>query len=149
MADLPEEILAEKEHIEITLENLKNAEKKSDKSVIELSAIATFIHNFYNGIENIIKQIYKIKHLTFPKSEYWHKELVQKAVSHGIISASLAHRLYDYLTFRHYFVHGYSHMLEEVELKKLADNIQDVWNNFITEIEQYFNPDSPTNEPCN
>jgi len=51
MADLPEEILAQKEHIEITLENLKDAEMRSDKSVIELSAIATFIHNFYNGIE--------------------------------------------------------------------------------------------------
>ncbi|MBW8048864.1 MAG: hypothetical protein FVQ77_00690 [Cytophagales bacterium] len=149
MADLPEEILAQKEHIEITLENLKDAEMRSDKSVIELSAIATFIHNFYNGIENIIKQIYKIKHLTFPKSEYWHKELVQKAVSHGIISASLAHRLYDYLTFRHSFVHGYGYMLEEEELKKLSDNITDVWSTFLSEIEQYFNTDPAPHEPGN
>lgn len=130
MADLPEEILAQKEHIEITLVNLKETLMRSNKNVVVLSAIATFIHNIYNGIENIVKQIFKIKRLTFPKSEYWHKELVQKSVLHGIISASLAHRLYDFLTFRHYFVHGYGYMLEEDELKKLGENIPDVWNTF-------------------
>ena len=120
---------------------------RSNKTVIELSAIATFIHNFYNGIENIIKQIYKIKHLTFPKSEYWHKELIQKSVLHDIISASLAHRLYDYLTFRHSFVHGYGYMLKEAELMKLAKNVLGVWNEFITEIEQYFDIDQSNDPP--
>ena len=30
---------------------------KTEYSTAELAAIATFIHNFYNGIENILKRI--------------------------------------------------------------------------------------------
>ncbi|MCH8317744.1 MAG: hypothetical protein IIA88_04505 [Bacteroidetes bacterium] len=66
---------------------------------------------------------------------------------HDIISASLAHRLYDYLTFRHSFVHGYGYMLKEEELMKLAKNVLGVWNEFITEIEQYFDIDQSNDPP--
>jgi len=54
MADLPKEILAEEENVENALKNLQEAAARPEKTVIELSAIAVFLHNIYNGIENIL-----------------------------------------------------------------------------------------------
>ena len=42
MGELPEQILAEKENVEIALNNLKTAMARREKTVIELAAIATF-----------------------------------------------------------------------------------------------------------
>ena len=49
MGELKDEILIEKEHISTTLESLKEALKRKEKSTIELAAIATFLQNTYNG----------------------------------------------------------------------------------------------------
>ena len=57
--DLREKIRAEIQNVQITLDNLKEAEEREEKSVVELAASATFIHNIYNGIENILIQILK------------------------------------------------------------------------------------------
>jgi len=70
MVSLPEKIDAEKENIEQTLADLKTAMEKEEKSVIELAAIATFLHNTYNGIENILKQILKEKDIVITKSKH-------------------------------------------------------------------------------
>ena len=56
MGSLPKSILAEKENVETALDNLKQAVARPERSVIELSAMATFLHNIYNGMENILKQ---------------------------------------------------------------------------------------------
>jgi hypothetical protein len=50
MDELQKQVLAEKENVEIALENLKLAKSRKEKTVIELAAIGTFLHNIYNGI---------------------------------------------------------------------------------------------------
>jgi len=42
--------------------------KRDKKPVIELAAIATFPHNFYNGVENILKQSLKARAVDIPKT---------------------------------------------------------------------------------
>lgn len=138
MGELSKEIYAERENVEKALDNLKIVMARPEKSVIELSAIATFLHNVYNGVENILKQALKIKDIQVPRSATWHKDLLNFSVSSGIISERLSDELYRYMTFRHFFIHAYGFMLDEEHLKDLAENISTVWLQFLLEIEEYF-----------
>jgi uncharacterized protein YutE (UPF0331/DUF86 family) len=138
MADLPEEILAEKENVEVALRNLKEALARKDRSVVELTAIGGFLQNIYNGIENILKQALSAGGIGVPRSDTWHQQLLRQSMSSGIISASLAGELRDYLSFRHFFVHGYGFMLDEAKLQDLADRLPDVWARFLMEIDRRF-----------
>jgi len=61
MVSLSEKVNAEKENVGRVLADLEIAMNKEEKSVIELAAIATFLHNIYNGVENILKQVLKEK----------------------------------------------------------------------------------------
>ena len=137
MDNLSKQVLAEKENVDIALSNLKKAMDREEKSVVELAAIGTFLHNIYKGIENILKQILKIKDVEVPKSDTWHKDLLNLSVSLGVISEKLSDELYEYLTFRHFFVHAYGFMLEEDPLEDLANNIPEIWAQFLLEIENY------------
>ena len=137
MGDLNKQILAEKENVEKALNNLKSAMERKEKSVVELAAIGTFLHNIYNGIENILKQILKAKGIEIPKTDTWHKDLLNLSVSRGVISEKLSDELYEYLTFRHFFVHAYGFMLEEDPLEDLANNIPEIWVQLLLEIENH------------
>ena len=137
MVDLTRKIAAEKENVEKALDNLKDAMGRKERSTVELAAIATFLHNIYNGIENILKQVLKAKDAKIPKSETSHKDLLDISVSNGIIPEKLSDQLYEYLTFRHFFVHAYGFMLEETHLEDLANNIPDVWLQFLSAIQRY------------
>lgn len=130
MADIPEEILAEREQVEKALAILLEVLQKREKSIVELSAIATFLHNCYNGIENILKQTTRKKKISIPFSEHWHKKLLQVSVKENIISNSLTDKLYDFLAFRHFFIHGYGHRLNEEQLLTLAVKWRMFGNNF-------------------
>ena len=113
---------------------------RKEKTVIELAAIGTFLHNIYNGIENILKQILKAKNTEIPKSDTWHKDILNLSATQKIISEKLIDELFEYLTFRHFFVHAYGFMLAEDHLKDLSNNIPNVWNKFLSEIERFLKP---------
>src|SRR4030065_2326417 len=137
MVDLTRKIAAEKENVEKALDNLKDAMGRKEMSTIELAAIATFLHNIYNGIENILKQVLKTKGIEIPKSETSHKDLLELSVSNGIIPVKLSDQLYEYLTFRHFFVHSYEFMLEHTYLQDLSLNILEDLLEFISALERY------------
>jgi len=137
MDELQKQILAEKENVEIALENLKLAKSKNEKTVIELAAIGTFLHNIYNGIENILKRVVVASNVEIPSSVTWHKDLLNLSLSLGIISEKTCDELYKYLTFRHFFIHAYGFMLEEAYMEDLMNDIPDVWSRFLKEIEDF------------
>jgi uncharacterized protein YutE (UPF0331/DUF86 family) len=137
MVDLSRTIEAEKENIGRVLNDLALVMDRQSKSVIELAAIGVFLHNIYNGIENILKQIMKSENQDIFKTETWHKDLLRISSEKGIIDDELEEKLYGYLSFRHFFVHGYGFMLKEEQLMILANGIDDVWKSFIKSIENY------------
>jgi uncharacterized protein YutE (UPF0331/DUF86 family) len=126
MVNLLKEIEVEKDNVKEALANLNETLARIEKSIVELAAIATFLHNIYNGTENILKRILKASGSDIPKSVTWHKDLLELSVAKGIISAKLSDELYEYLAFRHYFIYSYGFKLEESRLNPLATKIFDV-----------------------
>lgn len=137
MDKLVQEVTAEKEHIETTLLALSEALSRPEKTIIELAAIGTFLHNIYSGMENILKRILKFQGIAIPGSQSSHKDLLDHSVAAGVISQSLSEELDEYRGFRHFFVHAYSFMLNTGQLIPLAENLPATWAQFETEIELY------------
>ncbi len=137
MASLSEKVQVELDNIAVVLDELKNTVSRPDKSVAELAGIGAFLNNFYTGVENILKQIFAEKKITIPGSGSWHKELLEQAVENQIITEDTKSKLDKFLAFRHFFVHGYSFMIDEEEIKPLADLAPEVFSNFKTEIQQH------------
>jgi len=137
MADLQRRIEVEIYNISVALQEINSIKDKKNKTKIELAGIATFLHNFYSGIENILKQILSEKNINVPKNEFWHKTLLETSVKNKIITVEFKNSLSDYLAFRHFFVHSYGFMLDEHRLMSLAKNASDIFSEFKENIENY------------
>ena len=95
------------------------------------------MHNFYNGIENIIKLIFKDRGIDIPEGASWHKELLNLAKKNGIISGSVLNEIGEYLAFRHFFSHAYALDLYVDKLEPLVEKINKVYQNFKQEVNCY------------
>ncbi len=139
MEKLLEEIAIEKEHINETIEVLQEASNRSEKTVVELTAIGASLHHCYTGIENILKRILKHQNITIPESSSSHKDLIDIAIQQGILSKELSDKLDQYRGFRHFFVHAYGILLKEEEFRPLTEELPKVWKQFEGEIENFLN----------
>jgi hypothetical protein len=74
MSTLNEKIEAEIENINRVLKEIPPAKSLPSLSILELAGVATLLHNFYNGIENILKQILLSKNLIIPQGDSWHHQ---------------------------------------------------------------------------
>jgi len=134
MVQLEIRIQAERQNVESALDHLDEALARKPRTMVELAAIGTFLHNFYGGVENIAKQVLLEHEKKVPMSGSWHKDLLEATVDEGILTRALADELYEYLAFRHFFVHGYGHTLREKELEPLSKSARKVWKKFLGEI---------------
>ena len=130
-----DKINAETENVEKVISVIEKYSNREDLSELELAGLATYIHNFYNGVENIIKQILKSKNVTFKDSPSWHRDLLLSASENNIISEEFYEVLLKFLSFRHFFVHSYSFILDYKELKSLIDIMPDIWSSFKSQID--------------
>lgn len=133
------------EQIDTLLESyaaLLERAQQGKPNLIEQTALASVLHSFYNGIENIFLRIAKQIDDEVPSGERWHQDLLQQMAKRSlarkaVLSARLKNHLADYLGFRHFFRHSYSFFLEWEEMEKLVTPLADVWQQVKKEINRF------------
>ena len=98
---------------------------KAEPSKVEISALATVLHSFYTGAENIFGRIYTEMHGQKASGEAWHKNLLQAMAREAngvapVISQDLCEILSEYLTFRHVFRQAYTFEMQWDKMKPLV-----------------------------
>jgi uncharacterized protein YutE (UPF0331/DUF86 family) len=134
MGDYKEHIEAEYEAIEQILLALPPHKDLSRISQLELAGVAALLHNFYNGIENILKQLLQAKNIIIPQSASWHQNLLISAINENIISENLANELKRFLAFRHFFSHAYALDLYPDRIQPLVSDTNSIFMRLKNEI---------------
>ncbi|MFH1370844.1 MAG: hypothetical protein ABII09_06115 [Planctomycetota bacterium] len=134
MADAKEKVEAELENIERVLADLPSPDSIKQLSSLELAGVAALIHNFYNGVENVFKQLVISKGLSIPQGPSWHIDLIGICVANRIISQTTSDMLKEYLSFWHFFSHAYSFDVDEERIAPLLERIKDVHKNLVRDI---------------
>ncbi len=129
--ELKEDVLDEEKALDETVERLGDIRHKFDPwkqdQLIE-PAMGTYLMNFYNGIENILKRISKEYYLAVPKGGNWHKELLTLSYhapegKMAIFAQEIVERIVPYKNFRHRFVSGYGFQLKGEKMLDLIDDM--------------------------
>lgn len=107
--------------------------KVEEPTLIELTALGSVLHSYYNGIENIFKTIGKYIDGNLPNGNHWHAQLIRQMTQvtykrDPVISEDLKEKLAEYLAFRHFYRNSYSFFLKWNELKKLTDPVIILWS---------------------
>lgn len=109
--------------------------KNKEPDLIELSAVASFLHSFYTGIEKVFTIIAKEIDANLPQGHNWHRDILQLMNAPNnkrpiVINDNTFSSLEGYLAFRHYFRHAYSFQLNWDKSKDLFFSVYNVWENF-------------------
>jgi len=127
------------------IENLFKITTENDPDIIQLTALASFASQFYNGVENILKRICIFNSVTIPRIQDWHIQLYKWFCYPSgnnlpvLFSESDSVKYSSIRKFRHYFFHGYSHTIKWEWLKEGLSDIGNIYTQFKLNIEKYLN----------
>lgn len=137
MSDLRLRVQAQFENITETLSRFPDHGRLNKLSILELAGVAALLHNFYNGMENILKQLIIDQKLKIPTGQSWHRDLLELALTKKIISNRTGKYLKQYLAFRHFFSHGYALDLDCQRLLPLVRSAGHVFDLFQKDVKRY------------
>jgi len=132
-----------KKVVEQVEKNLAGLSQKNPEDIVVVG-FAGYVHNFYNGLENVFDLIAEYIDNFKPHDKAWHKELLKQmaleiqGVRPAVLTAELASVLEDYLEFRHLFRHTYSFDLDWDELKPKAEKLKPTFEKLEVAFQQFF-----------
>lgn len=94
---------------------------------IEMGSLASMLHSFYTGIENIFKRVTLEIDQASLGGDAWHRELLNAMIRpnsnrESLISNDMHKKLEKYLDFRHVFRHAYAF---ELQWKKMSWQVKE------------------------
>ncbi len=129
MSTLRERIDAELENLESSILLLPPVAELPYKSVLEQTGVSGVLHSFYNGIENILKQIITDRGIPLPNGPAWHRDLLALAGEQKVFPNDVIDDLKQYMAFRHYFAHAYVLDVDPARLEPLVSKLPSVFEN--------------------
>jgi len=114
----------------------------NEPTPIELSALATFLHSFYSGIENTLKQIAVEIDGGLPSGDAWHRQLLTSMANVSdrrppVLSKTLHETVGEYLAFRHFFRQTYSFHFEWSKMADLVLKAEQTLNQLEIELDEF------------
>ena len=110
--------------------------KTCDPDLFDTTILASILHSFYNGIENIFSIIAKNIDKHVPNGNKSRQELLLQMLNSNncrttrVIDEKLYLKLREYATFRHFYRHAYSYQINWKKMQPLVIDIFEVWDNF-------------------
>lgn len=104
---------------------------------------ASFMADFYMGVEKIFRLIIEEINGGAPRGEGWHKRLLHamslemKGLRPPVISKGLYSDLLNFLGFRHVVRQAYGFQLDVIKLNDLEKIFQKTWKKFSREIKKF------------
>ncbi len=122
--------------------------KQSEPDLIEVTALASVLHSFYNGLENIFRWIAKRIDNNVPSDKEWHRSLLNQMANSiperpAVLTSATFHLLKNYLAFRHFYRHSYSFILEWEEIEKLITPLENTWQTTKAELNDFLHTLNP------
>ena len=112
---------------------------------LELNAIGSILHSYYNGLENIFKLIHKATGGESLTSTMWHSNLFYSMFEKtetrpAVLPEDLRVPLKEYLGFRHVFRHSYGYELDWERLNPLFSGVSENWQSVKASIQGFIQP---------
>lgn len=121
LAELREEILIELDNLQTTVAEVQALQRDlagRAPTNREKTAAATFLAQFYSGVENILKRLSRFHGVPLPTGDTWHADLFKQfcepspAPLPALFDATLAAQLAPFRKFRHVVFHGYGFQID-------------------------------------
>jgi len=135
--------LSDLERIVEEIEELLRDLASSEPSYKDKAAMGAFLHNFYNGIENVLKRIAEEIDRAVPSGSEWHRALLQRMAEGvenlrpAVLKAETVTKLLSYLGFRHFFRHSYTFEIDWEKVKPLAVNARAVLETIKDDLKEF------------
>jgi hypothetical protein len=109
---------------------------------IELAALATLLHSFYTGLENVFKRVSIELDSERITGDAWHRDLLQRMREPSphraaLLSKELYDSLSEYLRFRHVFRNAYSFDLDWQKMAPLVLRLQETFQKFEESLDNF------------